>query len=396
MAKKRKKSKIKKRIIQALVLLALVAILVWVFVPGAVVVETEEAHIGSFYSIVEANGVTRARDKYVIWAPIAGSVQRTSVAGDPVVRDQVLARIIPNPDALADAATLQQLNERIGKAETAKAQAVAERVKVMADLDTARDSLRETEQRAALGTASVDERDMAQTRMKFAFKQLEAAGNAIRNADFDLAAARSALAQAKLGAGKAPWLVRAPVDGIVLTTASGSKTSLGAPLLAIGNPKDLDVVVSLPAGTATQIQPGQQVRVQADADAPLQGRVRRIDPAVAAETPAGAEQQAVNVVIDFASPAREWQTLGDGHEVKVRITASTLDNVLKVPATALFADGANTAVFVASQGKAHKRIVTVRARDALEAVVGSGLRENERVILSPGEKIKDGVRVKTR
>lgn len=401
MAKKRKKSKVKKRIVQALVLVALAGGLTWYFMPSPVVVQTDEAHIGSLSSTIEASGRTRARDRYEVWAPVAGNLQRLSIGtGDPVVRDQVIARIIPDALALTDAQTAKQLNERMAAAEAAKNRAVAERDRAVAALDQVRADLRTTEQLAATGQANAMQRDQAQVAVKLAFKDLEAASHAVHTAAYDIAAAQAALQQLKQGAATREWIMRAPMSGTVLSVAGSGNIATGAPLMEIGNPKDLEVVAEITATEAEQIQPGQRVTLKpAAGDGPLEGRVRRVESVAPAEAPEATASHAF-AVIEFAAAPAKWQSLGDGHEVQVRITTAVVDSVVKVAAAAVFAEGQQSAVYVVENGKAKKRAVTVGARNADEVVIEGGLKEYDRVILSPGApvnaKIKDGVRVKPR
>lgn len=399
MAKKRKKSKLKKRIIQGAVLLVLAGGLAWYFVPSPIPVSTDEARTGSLSTSVEAQGRTRAVDRYLVWAPVAGTLQRLSVAaGDPVVRDQAIARIVPDPAALADAQTARKLSERLAAAEAAKAQALAARDQATAALDQARSELRSTEQLTAIGQASASQRDQAQVAVKLAFRDLASASNAVQAATYDIAAAQEALRNLKLGAALREWTVRAPRSGTVLTLTESKTVGTGAPLMEIGTPQDLEVVAETRAADAARLQPGQRaVLTPAGGTGALEGRVRRVDvaaPAAGAEGTAPPEHAQVR--IEFVSAPGKWQGLGDGRAVGVRITTATVDNVLKVPAAAVFDDGQQATVYVVEQGKAHRRQVRTGMRNADDVVIESGLKDGDRVILSPDVRIKDGVRVKTR
>lgn len=400
MAKKRKKSKVKKRIIQALALIALIGGITWYFMPSAVVVDTDEARIGSLSATIEAEGRTRARDRYLVWAPVAGTLQRLSIAtGDPVVIEQVIARIIPDMLALADPQTAKQLNARMAAAEAAKSRAIVERDRAVAALDQVRADLRNTEQLAAAGQANAVQRDQAQLAVKLAFKDMESATHAVHGAAYDIAAAQMALRQLKQGAAMREWVVRAPLNGAVLSVAGGGNIATGAPLLEIGNPKDLEVVAETGAADAAQIQPGQRAVLTPKAgDGALEGRVRRVEPIAPAEPGAESSMEAGRalVVIEFAAPPAKWQNLGDGHGVRVRITTATQDNIVKVAAGAVFTDGQQSAVFVVENGRAKKRAVATGLRNGDDVVILSGLKESERVVLSPGAQIKDGTRVKPR
>lgn len=400
MAKKRKKSKVKKRIIQGVVLLALVGGLVWYFLPSPIPVSTDEARVGSLSTSVEAQGRTRAANRYLIWAPVAGTLPRPSVAaGDPVVRDQLVARIVPDPAALAAPDTAKQLEERMGAAEAAKSRALDERTKAMAALDQARAELRNTEQLAAAGQATATQRDQAQLAVKLAFREMASASNAVQAATYDIAAAQEALQQLKRSTAVREWIVRAPLNGTVLKVASGNAVTLGAPLMEIGNPTDLEVVAETTAAEAAQLRTGQRAVLKpAGGDGTLEGRVRRVDVvgAPATGTDTSAPSQHAQVVIEFASAPAKWQALGDGHDVHVRITTATVDHVVKVPAAAVFDDGRQTTVYVVENGKARKRVVTAGMRNADDVAIEQGLKDGDQVILSPDTRIKDGVRVKPR
>lgn len=400
MAKKRKKSKVKKRIIQAVVLIALTGGLAWYFIPNPIVVDIDEARIGSLSANVEAKGRTRASDRYVVWAPLTGTLQRLSIAtGDPVVRDQLIARIIPDAAALAAPETAKQLSERMTAAEAARSRAVAERDQVLAALDQARAQLRNTEQLAATGQANAMQRDQAQLAVKLAFKDLESATNAVQAAAYDIGAAQEALQQLRQGAALHESIVRAPLSGTVLNLPNQTKVSIGAPLMEIGNPKNLEVVAETDATDAAKIRPGQRaVLIPAGGEGTLEGRVRRIEAGAAPDAAAEADKQPQRalVVVEFADPPAKWQSLGDGHEVQLRITIATVDNVVKAPASAVFMDGQRATVYVVENGKARKRPVTAGMSNADEVVIEEGLKESDQVILSPDTRIKDGVRVKPR
>ena len=69
----------------------------------------------------------------------------------------------------------------------------------------------------------------------------------------------------------------------------------------------------------------------------------------------------------------------------VQLTAGVL-----VPAEAVRADGAAGVVFVYANGKVERRSVTLGETIAGHRQVLSGLRDGERVVLSPPESLQDG------
>jgi HlyD family secretion protein len=192
----------------------------------------------------------------------------------------------------------------------------------------------------------------------------------------------------------------APVTGRVLRVPNDSARVVtpGEPLLEIGNPHDLEIVVDLLSSDAVRVAPGQRVIVDGwGGEAPLAGRVRRVEPFGFTKISAlGIEEQRVNVVIDFTSPPEQWEGLGHGYQVDVHIVLWEEADVLKVPLTALFREGDGWAVFAAADGRARRRTVRLGRRTGLEAQILDGLAAGERVVVHPGERVVEGVRIESR
>lgn len=215
----------------------------------------------------------------------------------------------------------------------------------------------------------------------------------VQSAAFDIEAAQTALRQIRNSVAQ-EWLLYAPMNGTVLAVIeNGKPVAIGAALVEIGNPLDLEVIVETNSSAAAQVSAGQRVLLKADGADELPGRVRRVE--ITPPTAATNTELRARIAIEFAAPPAQWQDLGNNRALKVHITLATIDNVLKIPAKALIADGQQNAVFIVENDRARKRIVTITARDIDTVVVESGIKENQRVILSPGVNIKDGVRVKS-
>ena len=95
---------------------------------------------------------------------------------------------------------------------------------------------------------------------------------------------------------------------------------IGPPLIEIGDPRDIEVVVDVLSADAVQIE-GAPVRIERwGGDKPLDGRVRRVEPSAFTKVSAlGVEEQRTNVVIDLVPPQSQWSALGDGYRVDARI-----------------------------------------------------------------------------
>jgi HlyD family secretion protein len=105
----------------------------------------------------------------------------------------------------------------------------------------------------------------------------------------------------------------------------------------------------------------------------------------------GVEEQRVNVLGDLDAPPRR---LGDRFRVEVQVVLWQADNVLQVPASALFRRGEEWAVFVVAGGRARERVVRVGHASAGAAEVLEGVEAGVTVIRHPTDRVKDGVRVR--
>jgi HlyD family secretion protein len=194
--------------------------------------------------------------------------------------------------------------------------------------------------------------------------------------------------------------VYSPVNGRVLRIVNESEGVVGSgtPLVEVGNPDLLEVVVDLLSADAVRVQAGQRVLIEAwGGDQPLDGVVQRVEPFGFTKVSAlGIEEQRVNVVIDISSPRERWERLGHGYRVEPRIVLWESSDVLRVPLSALFRQGELWAVFVERDGRAGLREVEIGQGNGLHAEVRSGLEAGERVVLHPAERVSPGVRLAER
>ena len=166
-------------------------------------------------------------------------------------------------------------------------------------------------------------------------------------------------------------------------------------MLAVGDPKGLEIVVDVLSTDAVKIEPGARILIEGwGGDTTLNGVVQYIEPSAFTKVSAlGIEEQRVNVIGLFTDfPER----LGDGYRVVARIVTWEGDSILQVPSSALFRDGDGWATFVMQDGAAVKRTVKVGHRNSFTVEITEGLKEGDHVILHPSNQIEDGVKVAER
>ena len=394
------------RLVFAVVASAGIGALIFLLMPQPIPVEMAEVVRGPFEETVDDDGKTRVRERYVVSAPIAGTLLRIRLtSGDPVEIGTVLASIVPDLSPLLDPRTRQELEQRLGAAEARKMRTAEAVERAKATLDQAQADLERTRVLAAKGVVPQSKLERDEILARIGSRELEAVRFEDHAAEHELELARTALrAPARetedgLATGEI-WDIRSPVTGRVLRVLQKSEASvaIGTELLVLGDPRDLEVVIDVLSTDAVRIEPGAPVRIERwGGDKPLEGRVRRVEPSAFTKTSAlGVEEQRTNVIIDIASPQPEWSSLGDGYRVDARIVVYRSDDAVKVPTGALFRDGDGWAAYVVMDGTARKRVMILSRRAGLEAVVAAGVQPGDRVILFPTDAIKDGVRVTRR
>lgn len=388
-----------------LILSGSLAVLFW---PRAIPVDLETITRGPLSVTVDDEGKTRVREVYGVSAPVAGLARRiVANVGDEVTGGvTVLATIEPSDPTFLDRRSRSQAEARAKAAEAALSLAAAERDRAKAELDFANAELKRARELVKKRTISQSALDRAVLETRTRTAALATARAAVQVRSFELETARASLIEAGAEAddvSENPFCcapVIAPVDGRVLRILhkSAGIVRAGEPLLEVGDPGNLEVVVDLLSGDAVKVKAGEPVRVeQWGGGAVLNGRVRRVEPFGFTKISAlGVEEQRVNVVIDPVDPATAWRRLGHGYRVEVRIVVWRSDNVIKAPVGTLFRDSGDWAVFMVVDGRVRLQRVKVGHRNAHEAEIVDGLTEGAVVVLHPADRVHNGARVVSR
>jgi HlyD family secretion protein len=364
--------------------------------PHPVAVETTLASRGTLLVTVDEDGRTRVKDRYLVSAPLAGTVARIGLKpGDSVDRGAIVARIVPAAAPLLDPRSRAESQARVAAARAAMSQAgtTVERARAAHGLAT-RDAER---QRMLLrgGATAPQMVEQAETAERMRQEELASSEFGLKVAASELRLAQAALA--RIGApGREEFTVRAPVRGHVLRVLQESEAAVqpGTPLLEIGNPLALEVVVDVLTTDAVDIRPGAPVRIERwGGDSALTGHVHRVEPSAFTRLSAlGVEEQRVNVIIDLDPARARWARLGDGYRVEASIAIWEGHDRLTVPAGAVFRHGDGWATYVVDRGRARLRAVELGRSNGSLVEVLQGLSPGIRVILYPTDNVTDGVR----
>lgn len=387
-----------RRIITLLVAVAVLAALAWALWPKPVAVETATIGRQTIAVEVEEEGKSRIREIYTVSAPIGGALLRLSLhAGDAVVAKQtVVASIKPPAPALLDARARRIAETAVEAAKAAVDLAEAQVEQASAQLEHAIGEWQRAAALLAKGTTTRQAYDAAVLAAAVAKTEMARAKSNLVVQQRNLESAQAVLFDGSGSGDNCCVEVHAPIDGKVLKVLAENEQVLqaGTPLITIGDPGDLEVVVDLLSRDAVGIAPGAPAVIEGWGGAPIKAIVERIDPAAVTKVSAlGIEEQRVTTVLKLTDPPQAWARLGHDFRVTVRIETWRGDGLLAVPMGALFRQGTDWAVFLAKDGKAQLQVVELGQRNGDAAEVKSGLAEGDRVILHPSDLVKDQVSI---
>ena len=369
--------------------LLLAAALAYSLWPEATPVDLGKVTRGPMSVGVTDDGVTREKELYTVSAPVTGYAERLTLeAGDRVERGQLLTRMRSRLSAPLDRRTQEELRGALGAARASERAASA-------TLEQSQRDLARAEALAKDGFLSRAQLESNRTRVSTGRAQLELARADIRRIEASLGDG------GRSGTG-APVDVRAPISGSVLVVPDKSEGIIaeGAPIVTIGDPSKIEIVIDLLSREAVRVKPGDRAEItQWGGPRPLIGSVKYIEPYGRLKISAlGIEEQRVNVIIGFdPATASEAARLGHGYQVDATIILWSNDAALRVPVGALFR-GQDSAwrVFVNEDGRARERKVKLgQINDEFAEVLG-GLEEGASVVLNPGNALRNEDRVRGR
>lgn len=413
-----------KRGLGVLFVVGMIAATVSALMPKPVPVDIAVLARGPMRVTIDEDGKTRVTDRYLVSAPLAGTIGRMTLhPGDAIEQGGLIATIEATEPPLLDAQTRTEAEARLKAAEAAKRQASATVNRAKAAADFARNERDRTAELVGKGSYAQRNLDLAELDLKTREQEFASAGFGVRVAQYEVEMARATLeridAHASVTAQKGQKSsdakdtpsnakgkpvdetgsvvhVNSPITGTVLRVLHEHEgvVTPGVELLELADPDALELVVDVLTSDAVQIERGAMVEIRGwGGETPLNGRVRLVEPSAFTKISAlGVEEQRVNVVIELLDKP-EGVVLGDGYRVEVSIVVWQSEDVLLLPVAALFRDGERWAVWVVDAGVARLQTIELGKRQGLWVEVAAGLEMGQTVVVHPSDAITEGVEV---
>jgi HlyD family secretion protein len=382
-----------KKLLLAAFGLAILAMIVLAFLPKPIIVETAHVRHGTLQVTLDAEGKTRVHDLYLVAAPVTGRLGRIDIEeGDHVSSGAPIA-VISSPSL--DPLQRDEQEHRIASVEANHRQSVAGVEAVSVRLDQARREYERMKQVEAVGAVSHQELERAASAVDVATKEMKSAESQAQAAASQVEAAKAPrTAYPDRDQSHNRIVLRAPAEGKILRVIDRGERIVpaGSPILQIGDPSGLEIVIDVLSSDAVKIERGTPILVEGwGGERALAARVMYVEPSAFTRVSAlGVEEQRVNVIAEFTEPTTK---IGDGFRVNARIILWEGASLLIVPTSALFRVGNGWSLFVVREGKAHRVPVEIGRMNSFDAQVLGGVGEGDEVIVHPPDKVDDGARV---
>ncbi|CAG2142219.1 Macrolide export protein MacA [Cupriavidus yeoncheonensis] len=364
------------------VLLAVVAaVAIKVASPTAVeTVTVATAYPSQNYTLLNATGYVVPQRKAAVASKAQGRLEWLGVLeGSRVKKDEIIARI----ESRDVGASLAQASAQVKVAQ-------ANLELQLAELRDAEVNLRRSEELLGPKAISVQQYDADLARYKKAQASVSNSRAAIVSAQASAEAAQVAVDQT---------VIRAPFDGVVLikhanvgdniTPFSSASDTKGA-VVTIADMETLEVEADVAESNIGKIRADQPCLLQLDAlpEVRFAGQVSRIVPTV--------DRSKATVLVKVRFVDRDARVLPD-MSAKIAFLSRPLAGqdrkpVVAVQPAAIATRDGRKVVFVVRDGKAHETAVTTGERIG-ELVAVGGVAAGDTVVLSPGDKLRDGAGV---
>lgn len=183
-------------------------------------------------------------------------------------------------------------------------------------------------------------------------------------------------------------VIKAPISGTITQRFldKGGMASTTKPFVNIVNMDVVKITAKVPERELGSIKQGQKAIVKPDAypDEEFTGKLVNISPII------DRTSQTCDIEVEVSNPN---QRLKPGMFTRVELTVSENKVALVIPSDSFIKEGDKTYVFVADNGKAVKKVITVGISDGVKTEVISGLNPGEQLIIAGQSTLKDGMSV---
>jgi len=400
------KSATRRKWIVVVIVLIVVLATVYGFLPKTQEVDLVYVSREPLQVTIEEEGRPRLKERYVVSAPTAGYMRRIDVkVGDSIRKGQILVALEPLPSRALDPRSRAEAEATVSAAQAGLDAAMEKERAATADADYIEKRLERIKNLYAKRYVAKDQFDQTEAEAKKARSVQRSAKAAVDVSRSELERIKSTLRNFS-GSGRPEKrdtvYVSSPVGGSVfrIYRESEGAVNVSEPLMDIGNLRNLEVRIEVLSSDAVKIKKGMTVLFKRwGGEGTLTGTVRVVEPAGFTKVSSlGVEEQRVLVIADITSPPETWRTLGDGFRLEAHFIVWGGENILQVPASALFRSERKKewAVFVIDNGRARHRTVEVGQRNGLSAEIISGLKEKDKVIAHPDDAISDDTRIRPR
>lgn len=351
--------------------------------------------LGSVENFYEATGTVQAKTTTQVSSNIMGRITSLPFSeGDTVSKGQVIIQI----DNSENKTRFDKANAGLKEAQAAlveidrSAEAAEAGMRTAeANKDIAQKTFDRIRQLHERGSATGQEFDEAQSRVKVATSEVQRAKASVaailskkKQIEARIEQARADIAATKVYSGYAR--ITAPVSGVIVKkfAEQGAVASPGQPILSIEDNSRYRLEAAVETSRSGQVLVGQRVNVKIDAlgEPEMYGAVAEVltaDPA----------SRTVTVKIDLPATAG----LRSGLYGLARFPVAQKE-AITVPETALVRRGQLTGVFIVNkEGKAIFRIVTTGTVSDGQIEVLSGLSEGEEIVSSETGRVTEGAKI---
>jgi RND family efflux transporter MFP subunit len=364
---------------------------------GAVQVTTAKIQRISIQREVDLSGTLLSPDQAKVSSEVAGRVSQVSVEiGTEVKPGDALVRLEPRELALAlerAESALRQTEAQLGIERTQGKQPpsdeqIASVRQAIANRDDARAAYARAQQLNGRGLLSQVDRDTAETRMKVAEANYEAAVDNVRSLKASLQDRRAAfdLAQKKVN----DAVIKAPVAGSIAErlVQPGEYIRENTPVVTIVQMNPLKLKTGVQEKFAGLIKPGLAVKfaVEAFQDRTYDGKVAFVSPQVDQAT----RTFPVEALVDNAH-----RELKPGFFAKGTILTNVDENVMALHDDAVSTLAGVSTVYVVDNGKIRTQQVTLGIRQGPLWEIVSGIKGDETFASSNLNQLANGTAVAT-